>query len=52
MPPKSKRQARLMRAACGDKAVAKRVGISQEKACEIVKGHPTKRLPERARRRR
>ena len=46
MPPKSKAQARFMRAvAAGD---AKAPGLSKAEAREYVEGHPTKRLPEHA----
>lgn len=45
MPPKSKAQARLMRAiASGD---IKRKGLSRQEAREYVDGHKLKRLPER-----
>ena len=45
MPPKSKAQARLMRAvASGD---IKRKGLSKVQAREYIDGHPIKRLPER-----
>ncbi len=45
MPPKSKAQARFMRAVVsGD---IKKKGLSKKEAAEYVKGHPTKRLPER-----
>lgn len=44
MPPKSKAQARLMRAvASGD---AKVPGLSKKEAREYVQGTPTKNLPE------
>ena len=45
MPPKSKAQARFMRAvASGD---AKASGLSKQEAKEYVSGHSTKKLPER-----
>ncbi len=45
MPPKSKAQARLMRAvASGD---AKVKGLSRKEAREYVEGHDTRNLPER-----
>ena len=45
MPPRSKSQARLMRAAAhGD---IKLKGMSKEEAREYVAGHKTKNLPER-----
>lgn len=44
MPPKSKAQARFMRAvASGD---AKALGLSKAEATEYVSGQPTKNLPE------
>jgi len=44
MPPKSKAQARFMRAvASGD---AKAPGLSKAEATEYVSGQPTKNLPE------
>jgi hypothetical protein len=43
MPPKSKAQARFMRAvAAGD---VKKPGLSKAQAAEYVKGAPTKKLP-------
>ena len=49
MPPKSKSQARFMRAvASGD---IKRSGLSKKEALEYVSGHPTKKLPERKKKR-
>ena len=45
MPPKSKAQARLMRAAAAGKAT--KAKISKKKAKEYVEGHPIKGLPER-----
>ena len=47
MPPKSKAQAKFMRAvAQGD---IKKKGLSRKEAKEYVEGHPTKNLPERKR---
>lgn len=46
MPPKSRAQARLMRAVCAGRVRRKPKGLSRAEACEYVKGHPTKRLPE------
>ena len=46
MPPKSKKQARLMRAAAAGKV--KLPGMSRAKASEYVRGYPTKQLPLRA----
>ena len=44
MTPKSKAQARFMRAvASGD---IKKKGLSKAEAKEYVEGHPTKKLPE------
>jgi hypothetical protein len=49
MPAKSKKQARFMRAvAAGD---AKAPGLSKAEAREFVKGHSTKGLPEKAKKR-
>jgi hypothetical protein len=49
MPPKSKAQARFMRAvASGD---IKRKGLSKRQAAEYVEGHPTKNLPAKVRKR-
>jgi hypothetical protein len=49
MPPKSKAQARFMRAvASGD---IKKKGLSRKAAKEYVSGTPTKNLPNRARQR-
>lgn len=49
MPPKSKAQARLMRAVvAGD---VKKPGLSKAEAREIVEGHPIKQLPERKKKR-
>jgi len=45
LPPKSQKQARWFRAvASGD---IKKKGLSKKEAEEYVKGHPTKRLPEK-----
>lgn len=50
MPPKSKSQARFMRAVAeGD---VKAPGLSKKQAKEYVAGTPTKNLPERAKPRR
>ena len=50
MPPKSKAQARFMRAvAQGD---IKKKGLSRKEAREYIEGHPVKHLPERKRKRR
>lgn len=47
MPPKSKAQARWLRAvASGD---IKKKGLTKAEAKEYVEGHPTKSLPERKR---
>lgn len=46
MPPKSKAQARFMRAVAG--GTIKKPGLSQQEAEEYVSGYPTKELPERA----
>jgi hypothetical protein len=46
MPPKSKQQARFMRAVASGKAKAP--GLSKAEAKEYVSGHPTKGLPEKA----
>jgi hypothetical protein len=51
VPPKSKRQARLFRAVAAGKA-RKKTGMSRAKARHMVKGHKTKGLPERRRRKR
>jgi hypothetical protein len=45
MPPKSKAQARFMRAVAAGKI--KRSGLSKKEAEEYVEGHPTKHLPEK-----
>jgi hypothetical protein len=50
VPPKSKAQARLFRAVAAGKA-RKKTGMSRAKARHMVKGHPTKGLPNRKRRR-
>lgn len=50
MPSKSQAQARMMRAAAHNRAVAKRVGVPQKVAKEFVaadKKRGTKRLPKR-----
>ncbi len=49
MPAKSKAQQRLMGAAAGDRAVARKLGISQEKAREMARKPKGKKLPERKR---
>lgn len=46
MPAVSKRQARFFRAVASGKAKAS--GMSKERALEMVKGHPTKDLPEQS----
>jgi hypothetical protein len=51
MPPVSKAQARLFRAIAAGRAT-KRTGLSKALALEMVKGHPTRGLPERKKRRR
>ena len=43
MPPKSKKQAKFMRAVAG--GYIKKKGLSKEEAEEFVKGHKTKKLP-------
>lgn len=51
MPSKSKKQAKTMRAACKNAEFAKKVGISQEVACEFLQADEKKkkgRLKERA----
>lgn len=45
MPPKSKAQARFMRAIASGETSAP--GLSREEAQEYVSGYPTKDLPER-----
>jgi len=45
MPPKSKAQARFMRAIADGSAKAP--GLSKEEADEYVSGYPTKELPEK-----
>ena len=47
MPPKSKAQARFMRAVASGKARNKPKGLSRKEAAEYVSGHSTKGLPER-----
>lgn len=47
MPPKSKAQARLMRAIASGHAREKPEGLSRREAQEMVEGHPTRGLPER-----
>ena len=49
MPPKSKAQARFMRAVASGEAKAP--GLSKKQAQEYVAGTPTKRLPERVKKR-
>jgi hypothetical protein len=51
VPPKSKAQARLFRAVAAGKA-RKKTGLSRSKAREMVKGHRTRNLPARKRKRR
>ena len=51
MPPRSKAEARLMRAVCSGTARNPPKGLSRAKACEYVRGHKTKGLPERSRKR-
>lgn len=50
-PPKSKAQARFMRAVASGKARDKPEGLSREEAREFVSGQSTKGLPERAKKR-
>lgn len=50
MPPKSKKQARFMRAVASGKV--KKKGLSKKEASEYVKGYPTKGLPEKKKRKR
>jgi hypothetical protein len=45
MPAKSKAQARFMRAVASGSV--KKPGLSKKKALEFVKGHSTKKLPEK-----
>ncbi len=45
MPPKSKAQARFMRAVASGEV--KKPGLSRAKAREYVEGYPTKKLPAR-----
>ena len=45
MPPRSKAQARFMRAVAGGSIKAP--GLSKEEADEYVSGYPTKSLPEK-----
>lgn len=49
MPPRSKAQARFMRAVASGDAKAK--GLSKSEAKEYVEGHSTKGLPERKKKR-
>lgn len=51
MPPVSKRQAAFFRAIAAGRA-RKRTGLSKAMALEMVKGHPTRGLPQRKRKRR
>jgi hypothetical protein len=51
MPPKSKRQARFLRAVAAGRA-RKKGGPTKAQAREMVSGHKTKHLPERKRRKR
>ena len=44
MPTKSKRQARLMKAACANEEFAKRLGIPQSVACDFVRADKRKKL--------
>lgn len=46
MPPKSKAQAKFMRAVASGSI--KKPGLSRQEAEEYVSGYPTKQLPERA----
>lgn len=48
MPPKSKAQARFMRAIASGSI--KRKGLSKKEAAEYVSGYSTKHLPERKKR--
>ena len=45
MPPKSKKQARFMRAVASGQV--KKKGLSRSEAKEYVSGYPTKDLPEK-----
>ncbi len=45
MPPKSQAQARFLRAVAS--GAIKKKGLSKAEAQEYVAGHPTKKLPER-----
>ena len=47
MPVKSKKQARFMRGVAGG-SIPNPPGLSDKEAKEFVKGHPTKGLPEKA----
>lgn len=47
MPPKSKAQARFMRAVAGGEI--KQKGLSKKQAQEFVQGYPTKSLPNKVR---
>jgi transposase len=47
MPPKSKKQERLMRAVLNDPAFARQVGISQSVAREYLGEKPKKKAPRR-----
>lgn len=49
MPPKSRAQARFMRAVAS--GAVKAPGLSRKEAREFVEGHPTKALPEKAKKR-
>jgi hypothetical protein len=53
MPAKSKSQARLFFAAASSPTIARKTGLSQKAAKKLVTeqhGHPIKKLPERAKR--
>lgn len=47
MPPKSKKQERLMRAVLNDSTFARKVGISQSVAREFLGESPKKKSPRR-----
>lgn len=47
MPAKSKAQFGLMGAVCSGKAKNKPKGLSEEKACEFIRGQKKKGLPKK-----
>ncbi len=47
MPPKSKAQARFLRAVCSGRARNVPKSLTKEMACEMVEGFRTRQLPER-----